>query len=101
MQFGHAGIALAISTYDWNPKTIIVVGIAYFLPNFDSFPMRLGLADKDFHCSITHTFLFAIIVTLCFSLLGVKYGALVFVSLIAHFIADMGYTVGMPLFYPF
>lgn len=101
MQFGHAGIALVISTYDWNPQTIVVVGLAHFLPNFDAFPIRFGLVDGDFHCSITHTFLFAIIASLAFSLLGAKYGALVFVSLIAHLIADMGSTVGMPLFYPF
>ncbi|MFX0203161.1 MAG: metal-dependent hydrolase [Candidatus Hodarchaeota archaeon] len=101
MQFGHAGIALAISTYDWNTKTIVAVALAHFLPNFDAFPIRLGWADEDFHCSITHTFLFAIIASLGFSLFGAKYGVLVFVSLMAHFIADMGSTVGMPLFYPF
>lgn len=55
MQFGHAGVVLAISTYDWNLKTIAVVGLAHFLPNFDVFPIRLGLAGDDFHCSITHT----------------------------------------------
>ena len=89
MQFGHAGVALVISTYDWNPKTIIVVGLAHFLPNFDAFPIRLGLVDEDFHCSITHTLLFSIIASIAFSWLRAKYVVLAFVSLIAHFIADI------------
>lgn len=101
MQFGHVGVVLAISTYDWNLKTIAVVGLAHFLPNFDVFPIRLGLADDDFHCSITHTLFFAVIASFAFSLLGAKYGILAFISLIAHLFVDIGSTVGMPLFYPF
>ena len=61
MQFGHAAVVLAISSYDWNWKTFLVVGFAHFLPNFDAFPILWGWADEDFHCSITHTLLFAIV----------------------------------------
>jgi hypothetical protein len=101
MQFGHAAVVLAIASYDWNWRTFLVVGFAHFLPNFDAFPILWGWADDDFHCSITHTFLFAIIVSLLFGLLGVKYGIFAFISLMAHYFVDLGSTVGMPLFMPF
>ena len=35
MQFGHVPLALAIATYDWNPKTAVFVVGMHFLPNAD------------------------------------------------------------------
>lgn len=101
MQFGHVAVALSISTYDWNPKTVIFVGLVHFLPNFDAFPIRLGWAKPSFHCTITHTFLFAFIVSLLAWLAGPTWGIFAIVSLLTHYLADMGSTVGLPLLLPF
>ena len=101
MQFGHVPLALAISTYDWNPKTILFVAVAHLLPNFDVFPIKAGWAKKEFHCTVTHSFSFAIVVALLCALVAPKWGIFAFVALILHYAADIGSTVGLPLFYPF
>ena len=60
MQFGHIPLALAIATYDWNPKTAVFVVGMHFLPNADSLAVRAGLAKPEFHCTVTHSVLFAL-----------------------------------------
>jgi membrane-bound metal-dependent hydrolase YbcI (DUF457 family) len=101
MQIGHAAVAMAITTYGWDPKTAAVIWLAQFLPNFDAIPIRLGWADEDFHCTITHTLLFGVLTSLAFYLFGARYGVFAFISLMAHYAVDLGSSVGLPLFYPF
>lgn len=102
MQFGHVPLALSISTYDWSPRTVVFVGFMHMLPNFDVFPIRMGLAKKEFHCTVTHSFAFAAVVGgLCAWLLAPKWGILAFAAIVAHYFADIGSSVGLPLFYPF
>ncbi len=100
MQLGHVGIALSIASYDWSPKTILIVGTAHFLPNFDSLVIRAGIKDEKFHGTITHTLLFAFLVSGLVLIFSKKYALLTFLSLLAHFLADMGVDVGVPLWWP-
>jgi len=100
MQLGHIAVAVSIASYNWNPKTIVFVGFMHFLPNFDVLPLKLGWAKRSFHCTITHTFLFALIVSAIALQFGNIWGILAIVSLLTHYLADMGSTVGQPLFYP-
>ncbi len=101
MQLGHVAIALSISTYNWNPKTILLAFFFHFLPNLDVIPIRLGLAKPEFHFTVTHSLLFAAIVSLFASLFGYELGALAIVCLITHYAADFGCSRGQPLLYPF
>ena len=102
MQLGHVPLALSISTYDWNPRTILFVGLMHMLPNFDVFPIRMGWAKDDFHCTVTHSFAFAALVgLLCGFFIGPSWGIFAAVAIVAHYAADIGSSVGLPLFYPF
>ncbi len=102
MQAGHFGVSLVIATFfDWSVPTVLyAVGIQW-LPNADALPVRAGWVDEDFHCSITHTFLFAIIISGLIAMFSRYYGLLTFVSLIAHMLADLPSDVGQPWLWPF
>jgi len=100
MQVGHLPLALAIATYDWNPKTIGFVIAMHWLPNADSLVVKAGLAKPDFHCTVTHTFLFAVLVSAIVALFSPHYAIFAFVAIVAHYAADIGSTVGLPLFWP-
>lgn len=110
MQLGHVAVALAVSSYApeitggrisaFSAEAIAVSFIAHWLPNFDVIPIKLGWAKDAFHCTWSHSFLFAIIVGLILLPLNIGWSLLAFVSLVVHFLADMPSSVGLPLFMP-
>ena len=100
MQLGHAAIAVSIASYNWNLKTFLFVSFMHLLPNFDVFPIKFGWVKPSFHCTITHTFLFTFIVSSIAWMFGTIWGVLALVSLLTHYLADIGSTVGLPLLYP-
>ena len=124
MQLGHLPLALSIATYDWCPETAVFCVAMHWLPNVDSLVVKAGL-DKHvmkaairfenflhgkknqeplekqlqdpfwtenggFHCTVTHSMFFA-----------PHYAAFTFVAVSAHFAADIGSTVGLPVLWPF
>lgn len=101
MQFGHLPLALSIATYDWNPRTILLVLGMHFLPNADSLAVKAGFAEEEFHCSITHSFFFALVASAMVSLFSFHYAIFGLVAVLAHYAADLGSTVGLPLLWPF
>src|SRR2546425_13255999 len=89
MQFGHLGIALAIASLDPRPETFAVVGAAQFLPNADSFIIRAGWAEPDFHGKWSHSLVFCGSVgALAGALFGPWLGGLAFASIVAPVVAD-------------
>ncbi|MBE0592257.1 MAG: metal-dependent hydrolase [Gemmatimonadales bacterium] len=72
----------------------------HWLPNADSLVVKAGLAKPEFHCTVTHTFLFAVLVSAFVALFSPHYAIFAFVAIVAHFAADIGSTVGLPLFWP-
>lgn len=100
MQIGHLPLSLAIASYDWSPKMAVFCVGMHFLPNADSLVVKAGLAKPEFHCTITHTFLFAFVVTAIVYLINPHYAPFAFVALVTHYFADIGSTVGLPLFWP-
>jgi len=101
MQFGHFPLALAIATYDWNPKTAAFVVGMHFLPNADSLVVRAGLAKPEFHCTVTHSLAFALVVSGLVAPFSLHYAAFALAAILAHYAADIGSTVGLPLLWPF
>jgi membrane-bound metal-dependent hydrolase YbcI (DUF457 family) len=101
MQLGHVPLALAIASYDWNPKTVAFCLAMHFLPNADSLIERTGLVPPKFHCTVTHTLAFAAVVSGLVALVSPHYGVLTLVCLVTHYLADLGSTVGLPLLWPF
>lgn len=101
MQLGHVPLALAIATYDWNPKMAIFCLGMHFLPNGDSLVVRAGFAKPEFHCTVTHSILFAVVISGLVALISPHYAAFAFVALVTHYLADIGSTVGLPLLWPF
>jgi hypothetical protein len=57
--------------------------------------------NGGFHCTITHSILFALFVSSIIALFSVHYGVFAFVAIMAHFAADIGSTVGLPILWPF
>lgn len=101
MQFGHIPVALAIATYDWNPRTVGFVLAMHMLPNADTLVVKAGLAKPSFHCGPTHSVAFAAAVGALTALFSTHYAVFAFVAIIAHYLADIGSTVGLPLLWPF
>lgn len=100
MQLGHVPLALAIATYDWNPTTAVFVLGMHFLPNADSLVVRAGLASPSFHCTVTHSVAFAAAVSALVALFSPHYALFALVAILAHYAADIGSTVGLPLLWP-
>lgn len=100
MQVGHLPLALSIATYDWNPKTVALCVGMHWLPNVDSLVVKAGFAKPEFHCTVTHTFLFAVLVSGVVALISPHYAVFTFVAIVSHYAADIGSTVGLPLFWP-
>lgn len=100
MQLGHIPLAMSIATYDWSPRTLLFCLAMHFLPNGDTLVERAGWAEKGFHCTVTHTFTFAVVVSSLVAIVSPHYAAFAFVALITHFAADLGSTVGLPLLWP-
>lgn len=101
MQLGHLPMALAIATYDWNPRTIAFCIVMHWLPNTDSLVERAGWAKPGFHCTVTHTLWFAVVVSALVAIVSPHYAAFAFVAVASHYAADIGSTVGLPLMWPF
>ena len=115
MQLGHVAVAGVIASYApqiaarvggpqldaWSLESIVVVAVAHYLPNLDVIPIKLKLAPDRFHCTYSHTLLFAAVVGLALWPINVSWAALAVVSLLLHFVADSGSSVGLPLLLPF
>jgi membrane-bound metal-dependent hydrolase YbcI (DUF457 family) len=101
MQLGHIPLALSIATYDWSPTTAIFCLGAHFLPNADTLVERAGWAKKGFHCTVTHSLLFAVTVSALVAIVSPHYAVFALVAILAHYAADLGSTVGLPLLWPF
>jgi membrane-bound metal-dependent hydrolase YbcI (DUF457 family) len=100
MQVGHLPLALAIATYDWNPRTAAFVVGMHFLPNADSLVVRAGWARPSFHCTVTHSVFFALAASGLIALVSPHYALFALVAILAHYAADIGSTVGLPLLWP-
>ena len=68
-----------------------------YRPETDPFWVEMG----GFHCTVTHSILFAVVVSLPMALFSLQYAAFTFVALAAHYAADIGSSVGLPLLWPF
>lgn len=56
--------------------------------------------NGGFHCTVTHSFFFAVVVSALIALFSVKYAIFAFVAISTHYLADIGSTVGLPLMWP-
>lgn len=65
-------------------------------PETDRFWVEYG----GFHCTVTHSLFFAIIVSLLIALFSRHFAAFAFIAIITHYLADIGSTVGLPLLWP-
>src|SRR3970040_1933167 len=101
MQAGHVPLALAIATYDWSPEMAAFCLGMHFLPNADSLVVKAGFAKPEFHCTVTHSILFALVVSGIVALFSPHYAAFALAAILAHYAADIGSTVGLPLLWPF
>ena len=101
MQVGHLPVALSVATYDWNPKTIALCLFMHFMPNADALVERSGLVNPGFHCTVTHSILFAAVVSGLVAIWSPHYAIFTFAAIITHYAADIGSTVGLPLLWPF
>lgn len=100
MQAGHIPLALSIATYDWNLEMAVFVLAMHFLPNGDSLVVRAGLAKPSFHCTATHSLFFALAVSALVAVFSTHYAVFAFAAIVAHYAADIGSTVGLPLLWP-
>lgn len=57
--------------------------------------------NGGFHCTLTHSIFFAIVVSLFVAIFSLHLAAFAFVAIVLHFAADLGSTVGLPIFWPF
>ena len=57
--------------------------------------------NGGFHCTVTHSAFFAALVSLFIAIFSPHYAAFTFVAIMAHFAADIGSTVGLPILWPF
>ena len=115
MQVGHIALAGTIASFApqiteaagvprieaLSVQSLVVVFLAHYLPNFDVIPIRLKWAPASFHCSYSHSVLFAVFVGLALWPINPSWAVLSFVSLLLHFVADSGSSVGLPLLLPF
>ncbi len=100
MQLGHVPLALSIATYDWNPRMAVFCLGVHFLPNADVLLVKAGLAKPSFHCTVTHSLLFAVVVTGMVYVISPHYALFAFIATVTHYLADIGSTVGQPLLWP-
>jgi membrane-bound metal-dependent hydrolase YbcI (DUF457 family) len=100
MQLGHLPLALAIASYDWNPRTAVFCLGMHFLPNADSLVVKAGWAKPSFHCTVTHSFLFAFVLSGIVYLISPHLAPFALAALVTHYFADIGSTVGLPLLWP-
>ena len=115
VQVGHLAVAGAIASFApqitaaagvprveaWSAESLVVVFFAHYLPNFDVIPIKLKWATDRFHCWYSHTLLFAAAVGLALWPFNPSWAVLACVSLLLHFVADSGSSIGLPLLLPF
>lgn len=111
MQIGHVAVALVIASYApeltggrmdaFSAESIAVTFVAHWLPNLDVIPIGLGWAKRNFHCTWSHTFIFALGVFLLLLPFNVGWALLALASVLVHYLVDLPSTVGLPLFLPF
>ncbi len=92
MQAGHVPLALAIATYDWSPEMGVFCLGMHFLPNADSLVVKAGFAKPEFHCTVTHSILFALVVSGIVALFSPHYAVFALIAILAHYAADIGST---------
>lgn len=73
----------------------------HMLPNADSLVVKAGFAKPSFHCTVTHSILFATVVSGLVYLIAPHYAPFAMVAMLTHYLADIGSTVGQPLLLPF
>ena len=115
MQVGHIALVGTIASFApaitqaagvprvnaWSAESLVVVAVTHYLPNFDVIPIKLGWATDRFHCSYSHSLLFAAAVAAALWPINASWAVLALVSLLLHFVADSGSSVGLPLLLPF
>jgi membrane-bound metal-dependent hydrolase YbcI (DUF457 family) len=115
VQVGHIALAATIASFApqitaaagvprvkaLSVESLVVVFLAHYLPNFDVIPIKLGWASDRFHCSYSHSLLFAVAVAALLWPFNPSWAVLALVSLVLHFVADSGSSVGLPLLLPF
>ncbi len=111
MQLGHVAVSFIIASYApqitggqmqaFSLESILVAFAAHWLPNLDVIPIKLGWAKDSFHCTWSHSLVFAIAVFLLLLPFNSAWAMLSLVSLIVHYLADMPSSVGLPLLMPF
>ena len=70
-------------------------------PEHEAMNDPFWIENGGFHCTVTHSIFFAFVVSLLIALFSVHYAAFASVSILAHYAADIGSTVGLPLLWPF
>ncbi len=111
MQIGHAAVALVIASFApeltggrvdaFSVEAITVAIVSHWLPNLDVIPIWLKWAKPNFHCTWSHSFLFALTVFLVLLPFNVGWAMLALASILLHYAADLPSTVGLPLLLPF
>lgn len=115
MQLGHIAVAGTIASFApeitaaagvprveaWSAESLAVVFLAHYLPNLDVIPIKLGWAPDRFHCSYSHSLLFAVAAAAALWPFDPSWAVLAFASLLLHLVADSGSSVGLPLLLPF
>ncbi len=111
MQAGHLAVPLIIASYApelsggqisaFSTESIAVSFVAHWFANFDGIPIMLGWVKKSFHCTWSHTILFAVLLSLLVLPFKPSWFMLVLVSSLAHLLTDMPSSVGLPVFLPF
>jgi membrane-bound metal-dependent hydrolase YbcI (DUF457 family) len=82
-------------------ESILVAFAAHWLPNLDVVPIWLGVARKSFHCTWSHSLLFAVMAGLVLMPFNPGWALLTISSILLHILADLPSSVGLPLFLPF
>ena len=111
MQVGHVAMGMVIASFApeltggrmeaFSAESIVVAYAAHFLPNLDVVPIELGWARKSFHCTWSHSLVFALGVGLLLVPFDVGWALLATWSLLFHLLADLPSSVGLPLLMPF
>ncbi len=100
--------SLAVKSGLDKPLTKASIAFERLLPGKDrDRPIEEEMKDPfwtemgGFHCTVTHSVLFAVVVSALVALFSPHYAAFALVAILAHYAADIGSTVGLPLLWPF
>jgi hypothetical protein len=110
MQAGHYAVILVISSYApeltggrmdaFSIESMAVAFAATQIPNLDAVPIWLKWAKPSFHCTWSHTLLFALLAGLILLPFNTGWAMLSFISILIHFLCDLPSSVGLPLLMP-